>query len=388
MKLADFGVSQMLNAFLVRGVGVVVAAISASSIAQTPQPESKPAPATAPAPEAKPDPKLLPWRERVPPRQMGICLGYARGATRALDLAAEMHPELTDRIKAVKARRHKWLGVGLLAVEEEFRKAGLDVEELISTKILTAEQDEKYREVIRQDVESAIESWGNFENASASMGPVSLLCSLDPAQVADPTLPINDKVLTTWSGSRDGETQSLKVDFELPVGWNAGPAPTGNIAIRVASLGGYGDEMITVYADHLPSSLTPEQESAFWEKMLDKSAFEKTGLRLIDLKETKVGHRRAVMTTISAESKAKLSQRTLLRQVAFLEGNWAITVQVMRTAYAKSGDEIPAEAPMLESLAKFEPVWNHLLGSLKFEPHEKAKTPEAPAEIGKPVEAK
>jgi hypothetical protein len=368
----------MLSAFLVRGVGVVAAAITASSIAQTAQPETKPAPAATPAPEAKPDPKLLPWRDRVPPRRIGGCFGYLVSVDRGLELVLEAHPEFATRVEEIKKRRQKWLGGGRDEVIALFRKMNVDTEE-VARKVNTPEQDAKLRELIKADVNSVLENWGFFERVQGTMDPVALLYSLNAEHETDPALALREKLLTPWSGTAAGPTETLSVDVELPLGWGPGPAPSGNIVMRMASTAGLGNALISVFAEPSPGKLTPEQEATFWNLMKSKEPYEKKpGFRVLEIVETKVQDRKAVQLTGETASKTKTTaSRGIMRQVVFLDGGWVITVQMMYTEFAKPTDEIPL-ALTTERLAKYDPVWDHLLASMKLTPKPTEPAPALP----------
>lgn len=370
---------------------VLCVALTVTAAAQSSEQPSTvpPAPSAAkPTEPEKTDPKLLPWRDRVPPRQLGIALGYVKSVERALELVVESHPELADRVKAIRERREKWLGEGTKYVEGRFREMGLQIDEIVKTEILTPAQDDKLRELIKADVEAALEGWGDFEKPMASIAPVSLLCSLDQAQEKDPLLALKAGLLTTWAGSRQGSTDTLKIEVDLPAGWNHGPATADNILVRMANLGGFGHGLITIVADELPATLSPEQELEFWVKMLDKSQFDKPGLQLLALEESKVGGRKAVTTTITATAKVKVNSRVLIHQVAFLEGRWAITVQLLHSEYTKLGDDVPPEGRMLEDLKKFDPVWQHLVGTMRIGTSENMPSPDPSAQNPAPEEKK
>ncbi len=344
------------------------------------QPPAPPQAPTTPESPAKPpatEPRLLPWRDRVQPRTLGAALGSMYTIDRGLELVLELHPELADKVKAARERIDRHLGPGRAQIEAIAVKNGTDIAELRKT-LITADVDAKLRAAIKADAQATLKPWTTFEQVPALVSVVSLLYSFDAQHEKDPALAIREGVVTGWGGTRTDAYGSLEVLTQLPVGWAVGPNPKGsNIAFRAVSMGGYGDETITVFADGLEVPLSPEQEEHFWGMMSTRTPFEKDGGAVSDYSEYRILDRRAALVTITKTNKLPTySSRLVIRQTMFLHERWSITVQLMSSASRKDEASLPTAAEVGESMKRFDPVWDLMLASLNL----RTKPAEKPAD--------
>lgn len=330
------------------------------------QPQAQPAPqAVKPAP-AKPSPRLRPWAQRFEPRAIGAVWGAWVTAQRGLELGPDVDPALAKPAAAALARRDTELSKGVDALRAIIRGLGEDPDALTKT-VLTPETDAKLRNTLRAGGLQAVTEWENFERDPRTSSVNSVLVALQQNYGEDPSSAGRLTLLTPATGRAVTGSEALTAVMELPASWAQLPV-SGPASIRAVSGGGMGDETLTILLASIGQDLTPEQEENFFTLTLDASRYESAPGAKAEVREIKVGDRRAVEATLRAPTDSPgMKGRTVIRQVIFLhEKRWTVTVQMMVSLNAPAAGEAPDAELVEKRLKNVAPVLDKALASARF----------------------
>ena len=153
--------------------------------------------------------------------------------------------------------------------------------------------DAKLRNTLRTGGAQAVSEWENFERDPRTSNVHSILIALQQNYGEDPASAGLLTLLTPATGRAVTQTEALSVVMDLPASWSQLPV-SGAASIRAVSGGGLGDETLTILLASIGQDLSPEQEETFFKLTLDASRYEKAPGARAEVREIKVGDRRAV----------------------------------------------------------------------------------------------
>lgn len=358
---------------MIRRAGLFVIVVACCVGVSWGQPESGDSPKTGvPAKPVDHRDRLKPWKERVDPRAIGKAYSTWIMGDRILEIAAE-DPALAEAVRAAKARREAYAG-GCAAIVAQVKAAGEDIDAIMKPVLQSAEP--KLREAIRSNGAEAIKQQENFEQIVAFHDGMSLFLAFQQGYGEKPESAAKLDLLMPIAASRKLKVGTLTSEIEFPSSWRA-VAGEKNIVLRCTSGGGFGHEVLTVFVDAVDGTLNEEQEAGFWKLIQDPAKYP-AGDVPVEIKERKIGERRAVEATFQATSEAGgCKQRLIIRQVSLLyERQWTITIQLMATTYVAADKEIPTPDEAKSRIKVFSPVLEKALETLQVKVE--AAKPEAP----------